>query len=362
VQIGLIAPPWVPVPPPAYGGIELVLDALARGLVDRGHHVTLFTTGDSTCDVERQWLIERASTDRIGETVVEVRHAAAAYEALAGCDLIHDHTVAGLLLRRPRGGVPVVATNHGPFDQERSDIYRRAGAEVPIIAVSNDQAAKARADMPVEAVIHHGLDLDRYAYDPAGGDYLVVVGRMAPAKGVDWAIEVARRAGLGLVIAAKMREPAEREYFEQVIRPLLGVGIELVGEIDHARKVRLLGGARALLNPIQSAEPFGLVMIEAMACGTPVVSTSHGAAPELVSYGESGFVARSIGGLVVAVEDLASIDRVACRRTAERRFSMDRMAHDHEVFYEAAISRYEQRHGRTVHGHAHDPAPCASGR
>jgi glycosyltransferase involved in cell wall biosynthesis len=223
-----------------------------------------------------------------------------------------------------------------------------AAADVAVIAVSNDQAARAPADLQVGAVIHHGLDLDRYPFNPAGGDYLLALGRMSPAKGIDWAIDVARRVDLPLVIGAKMRAAAELDYFDQVIRPLLGNGIEFVGEVDHDRKVRLLGGARALLNPIQWAEPFGLVMIEAMACGTPIVSTPHGAAPEVVSYGQTGLLARSRDGLMVAVEGAGGIDRLTCRQTAERRFSMDRLAHDHEVLYEALVagSRPRGRNGR----------------
>jgi glycosyltransferase involved in cell wall biosynthesis len=305
--------------------------------------VTLFATGDSTCGVERRWLFERAGIDRAGSAVAEIRHSAAAYDALAGCDLIHDHTVAGPLLRRPPATPPVVATNHGPFDTDLSDVYRRAGTEMPVIAVSHDQAARAPADVPVDAVIHHGIDLDRYPFDPTVGDYLVSFGPMGPEAGLDWAIDVARRAGLPLVIGAGPPAPADRGYLDEVIEPLLGRGVELVGEVDHARKVALLAGARALLNPVQRSEPFGLIMIEAMACGTPVVSTPFGAAPEVVSYGQTGYLARSAGGLAVAVGEAGSIDRRLCRQTVERRFSMDRMAHDHEVFYEAVISRYRRR-------------------
>jgi glycosyltransferase involved in cell wall biosynthesis len=323
----------VPVPPPAYGGIELALDVLARGLARRGHEVQLFTTGDSTCEVNRTWLFDRADGNQIGNNVVELRHAAAAYDVLASCDVVHDHTLAGLFLSQARPDVVVVTTNHGPFDDSLADVYRRASSTVPVIAISSDQARRAPNDLPVAAVIYHGLDLDRYRFDGAGGSYLVALGRMSHDKGIDVAIDVARQAGMPLRIAAKMREPAEREYFEQVIRPRLGGSISYVGEVGHHDKVELLGGARALLNPIRWPEPFGLVMIEALACGTPVIATAQGAVPELVADGVTGFIAGTAKELVAAVGAVDAIDRRWCRGVAEVRFSMDRMARDHEALY-----------------------------
>jgi glycosyltransferase involved in cell wall biosynthesis len=204
---------------------------------------------------------------------------------------------------------------------------------MPVIAISCDQAGRSPSDLPLAGVIHHGLDLDRYRYDGTGGGYLVSLGRMTFGKGIDVAIDVARQAGLPLRIAAKMREPVEREYFEQLIRPRLGGEIEYLGEIGHHDKVALLGGARALLSPIRWPEPSGLVMIESMACGTPVITAAQGAAAELVSDGVSGFVAGTVKELVAAVAAVDAIDRRWCRGMAEVRFSMDRMARDHEAVY-----------------------------
>jgi glycosyltransferase involved in cell wall biosynthesis len=210
---------------------------------------------------------------------------------------------------------------------------------VPLVAISHDQASRAPDDVPVAAVIHHGLDLDRYHFVPEGGDHLVALGRMSPDKGMDTAIEVARRTGRELFIAAKVREPAEKRYFDQVIRPRLGGGIEYVGEADHRQKQELLGGALALLNPIRWYEPFGLVMIESMACGTPVIATPRGAAPEIVDDGVTGFLARSVTDLIAAVETASGLDRRACRSSVEVRFSMERMAADHERLYRRLLRR-----------------------
>jgi glycosyltransferase involved in cell wall biosynthesis len=350
LRVGIIAPPWVPVPPPSYGGTELVLDVLARGIKQRGHDVVLFTTGDSTCEVYRDWLFERADPDRIGAAVIELRHAGAAYDALANCDIVHDHTLAGLFLADLHLGLPVVTTNHGPFDDDLADIYRRA--DLPVIAISNDQASRAPSDIDVARVIHHGLDLSRYPFDPCGGRYLASLGRMNPTKGIDTAIEVARRAGMPMLIAAKMRERPEQDYFEQVIRPMLGGDIEYIGEVGHAGKIELLQGALALVNPVRWPEPFGLVMIEAMACGTPAIVTRQGAAPELVTDGVTGFVADSVEQLASTVGRAGAVERRRCREIAELRFSMDRMARDHIELYRSVIEthRYRDERSRLAEG------------
>jgi glycosyltransferase involved in cell wall biosynthesis len=333
MRVGLIAPPWVPVPPPAYGGTELVLDALARGLARRGHQVQLFTTGDSTCEVQRAWLYDQADGFQMGNSLVELRHTAAAYDVLAACDVVHDHTLTGPFLASTRPKLRVITTNHSPFTPSLVDIYRRSSAVVPVIAVSSDQARRAATDLPLVAVNHHGLDIDRYRYERQGGDHLAFLGRMSHDKGVDVAIDVARQAGVPLLIGAKMREPSEREYFDEMIRPRLGGDVEYLGEVGYDDKVELLAGARAMLNPIRWPEPFGLVMIEAMACGTPVIATGQGAASELVVDGVTGFVAESTRELVAAVGAVDAIDRRWCRGLAEVRFSMDRLARDHELVY-----------------------------
>jgi glycosyltransferase involved in cell wall biosynthesis len=338
LRVGIIAPPWVPVPPPAYGGTEVVLDALARGLASRGHEVVLFATGDSTCQVERAWLYDEADFDRAG-TAVELCHSTAAYRALADCDLIHDHTLAGLFLRHLHADLPVVTTIHGLFNDDLKRLFRHTAATIPLIAISRDQARRAPEDVAVTSVIHHGLDLNRYPFRAEGGDYLLCLGRMHPDKGIDRAVHVARRAERELKIAAKMREPVERQFFDNVVRPLLGAGVEYVGEVSHDEKVDLLGGAAALLNPIRWTEPFGLVMIEAMACGAPVIATPRGAAPEIVAHGTTGFLASDDADLVAAVNAIDRIARTNCREHVESRFTMERMARHHENLYQRARNR-----------------------
>lgn len=337
MRIAIVAPPWLPVPPPAYGGTELVLDGLCRGLVDAGHEVLLCTTGDSTCPVDRFWIYEEGLGTESARPAAELAHVIDSYAAAAtwGADIVHDHTITGLAWGTLLG-IPVVTTNHGPFEGDLAAIYRHTARHVPIIAISHHQASTA-GDIPVAAVIHHGVDLTRHRVGGGDGGYAAFLGRMSPDKGVHTAIEVARRAGVPLRIAAKMREAPEREYFESRIRPELGGDVEYLGELGGTDKADLLAGATCLLNPIEWPEPFGMVMIEAMAHGTPVVVTPHGAAPEIVDHGVTGYVVSGIDRLVDAVHRVGELDRGACRRAVERRFSIERMAADHVELYQRRI-------------------------
>ncbi|MHB1987390.1 MAG: glycosyltransferase family 4 protein [Acidimicrobiales bacterium] len=337
MQIAIVAPPWLPIPPPAYGGTENLLDALARGLQRAGHEVLLCTTGDSTCPVERTWVFEKAIGVGSGSSVDEIRHVLHSYEEIKGADVVHDHTLVGPLHSAAMPGLPVVTTNHGPFNAELIDLYRVISARVPVIAISHHQASTA-ADVQIAAVIHHGVDPDDFPVGPGGGGYGVFLGRMHPGKAPHVAARIAREAGLPLKIAAKMNEPAEHEYFEAMVRPLLSRDVTYVGEVDRETKLELLAGAECLLNPIAWPEPFGMVMIEALACGTPVLTTRFGAAPEIVEDGVVGFVRADALGLVKALDRLPEIDRRACRRRVELSFSVDRMVTDHIALYEQAAA------------------------
>jgi glycosyltransferase involved in cell wall biosynthesis len=348
VRIALIAPPWLPVPPPAYGGTEIVVDTLARGLKEAGHDVLLATTGDSTCPVPRTWVYECSRPDDLGNVVVELRHLLHAYEASAGVQIVHDHTVAGPLLAYRAPVAPVVTTNHGPFTDEARALYRATAGTVPLIAISRHQASTAQ-DVPVARVIHHGLDTTRFPVGDGSGGYALFLGRMSPTKGVDAAITVARLAGVPLMIAAKQRERREREYFEAEIRPRLGRDVDYLGEVGGTEKLRLIGEARALLNPISWDEPFGMCMIEALACGTPIVATPRGSVPEIVDDGVTGFVRASTRGLADALRDVGRLDRRACRASVEARFSMQRVAADHVAFYADVLEGRVDGRRRLLH-------------
>jgi glycosyltransferase involved in cell wall biosynthesis len=343
MKIAIIAPPWVPVPPPAYGGTEAVLDTLARGLQDAGHEILLYATGDSTCDVPTGFTFEEALGTVATGSASELCHVVEAYQRSRawGADLIHDHTLIGPVYA-DRFETPVVTTNHGPFNGELGPLYRVIARTVPLIAISHHHADSAK-DTPIAAVIHHGVDIDTHPLGVGDGGYALFLGRMSPDKGVHTAARVAREAGTPLRIAAKMREPAERAYFREEVEPLLGDGIEYVGEVAGPDKLELLRDATCLLNPIDWDEPFGMVMIEAMACGTPVVATPRGSSPELIDEGVTGFVRSSFDGLVGAVAKAASLDRLRVREVAAERFSADRMVARHLRLYGRVIDDHGSR-------------------
>ena len=340
MKVGIVAPPWTPVPPDLYGGIEQIVDGLARGIQAAGHDVVLFTTGDSTSPVPRRHRLERAEGDRIGFAVPEVRHVLAAYQELRDCDVIHDHTVVGPvhgLAALP--DVPIATTVHGPFVEELHDIYAYLGRRgAAVIGISHAQV-DAAPEIPIARVIHHGIDVADFPVGDGGGDYCLFVGRMSADKGPHRAIEAARKAGCPILLAGKMRENREIDFFEAEIRPHLGPEVEYLGEVPHDEKVSLLAGARAVLFPIRWNEPFGLVMIESLACGTPVLAFAEGAAPEVIEDGLTGFLCRDEADMADAIARVGTIERQVCRSAVEGYFSTRRMVGEHIVLFDELLSR-----------------------
>lgn len=337
MKVGLLAPPWMPVPPPAYGGTETVIDTLARGLSKASHDVVVFTTGDSEVPVTVRFLRDRAADDeRLGQGMIELGHVAEAYDALADCDIVHDHTIAGPLWALAHGRDRVVTTCHGPLYDDFRRVYQTYGRRLPVVAISHDQAARA-PDVPIARVIHHGVDARRFPIGTGAGGYLLFLGRMSPDKGAHEAVLLAREAGQPLRLAAKMREAEERAYFRAQVEPLLGGDVEYVGEADTLTKMDLLADARALLNPIRWPEPFGLVMLEALACGTPVLTLRTGAAPEIVDHGVTGFVCGDRAELLASIDRVDGLRRQDCRAVVDGYFSSERMVADHIAFYEDVL-------------------------
>ncbi len=336
LRVGIIAPPWLPVPPTAYGGTENVIDIMARGLAASGVDVVLVTTGDATCPVARRSVFASAVGVGKGGAAHEACHVIGAYEMLQDVDIIHDHSLVGPLYAQGIDSPPVVTTNHGPFNEILTPIYRALSLTVPVIAISYHQASEAD-DVSIAAVIHHGIDVERVPFGTGGGGYAAFLGRMHPDKGILDAIVAARAAGMRLRIAAKMTEPLEREYFVAHIAPHIGGGIEFIGELSRTEKYNFLKEAVCLLNPIRWPEPFGMVMIEALTCGTPVVSNDRGSASEIVDHGETGYLCRGLGSLTRALHRVGALDRSHCRAVAEQRFSARRMVENHVELYRRTI-------------------------
>ena len=338
VRIGVVAPPWAPIPPDLYGGIEQAVDCLCRGLVAAGHDVLLFATGDSTCPVPMKWALEHSEGTRIGFSVPELRHVLAAYEAVSDCDIIHDHTMIGPVYASALTDVPVVTTIHGPLNVDLIDIYRRIAERVPLIAISHVQLT-ADPGLPVEGVIHHGVDVEDFPLGEGRGDYCMFLGRMVAEKGAHRAILAAREAGVPILLAGKMREPWETAYFEKEIEPLLGDDARYLGEVPYDEKLRLLSDAKATLFPIRWNEPFGLVMLESLACGTPVLAFAEGAAPEVVADGRTGWLCRDEADMAARLRTIDKLDRAECRADVQVRFSTARMAREHAELYARVLSR-----------------------
>jgi glycosyltransferase involved in cell wall biosynthesis len=337
MRIGLIAGPWITVPPAAYGGTERVVDSLARGFAAAGHDVILAAPSDSECPVPFAPDMRNSEPAELGFTLSELSHVIRAYRGMGGVDIIHDHTLAGPLYRNRPASVPVVTTIHCQLAPSAADIYRAAAETTSIVAISRDQVSRV-PDVPVARVIHHGMDLSAVPRGTGQGGYACFVGRMCPDKGPGEAIAIARKAGIPLKIAAKIREAEEMSYFKETVQPMLGSNEEFIGEIGNADKYALMGEASVFLNPIQWAEPFGLVMIEALATGTPVLGTPVGAAPEIVAEGVTGYLG-PLDELPALLPRAAALNRDACRASVEEKFSSERMVADHLSLYRQILEK-----------------------
>jgi glycosyltransferase involved in cell wall biosynthesis len=333
LRIGMVAPPWFEVPPTRYGGIEWLCYWLVEGLLARGHQVTLITSGRSHTMADTVTSYPEPPSERLGEFMPEVVHAAVAAEALSTVpvDLVHDHSVAGPLGARGRK-VPTVVTVHGPVEGESERYLRALGATVCLVAISESQRRPA-PDLPWRATVHNAIPVAQYPFVEEKEDFLLFLGRMSPDKGVHLAIEAAREAGRPLLVAGKCSEPSERLYFENTVKPRLGPGIEWLGQADVEMKKDLLSRARCLLLPLQWEEPFGLVMAEAQACGTPVVALARGSAPEVVRDGTTGVLCAKAEELPEAIERAGAISPHDCRKWAEQRFDVPRMVREYEAVY-----------------------------
>jgi glycosyltransferase involved in cell wall biosynthesis len=345
VRIAILSTVWFPVPPPRYGGIEWIVALLADGLVDRGHEVTLFASGESKTKANLVSVFQESPSEFIGQTNYELHHALGCFERAAEFEIVNDHSGALGAALGAGSPTPVVHTVHGPLDRRAGDLYQqihRFAPRVGLISLSMSQRAP-RPDLNWIANCPNALDLSLYPVHPHRGDYLLFLGRMSPDKGAHRAVEVAEQLRVPLKLAGKMQELREEEFFDAAVRPHLGDGIEYLGEVSHEEKIDLLQNARATLFPIKWSEPFGLVMIESMACGTPVIATRYGAVPEVIDDGRTGIIVDDHSEMSGALERADRIDPLECRRYVEERFSKERMVADYEAAYEKALDRASAR-------------------
>jgi len=341
MRIAQVAPLFERVPPSAYGGTERVVSYLTEELTRLGHEVTLFASGDSHTSAAlapmraRSIRTDPECQDPLACHVLMIEEVARAAHEF---DIVHFHTGFLHFPIARRLDAAHVTTLHGRLDLPDLPPLFEEFLDMPLVSISTAQRRPlARASW--ERTIHHGLPPALLPFSAESRGYLVFIGRISPEKRPDRAIEIARQAGLPLKIAAKI-DAADRRYFHETIEPMLSTpGVEFIGEVGDAQKAELLGGAQALLFPIDWPEPFGMVIIEAMACGTPVIAWNRGSVPELIEHGRSGFIVETIKDAVMAVLEAARLDRAACRAAFDARFTADRMACEYVSIYEKLLER-----------------------
>ena len=335
MRVALVAPPYLTVPPQGYGGIEQVVSLLADGLTARGHDVTLFASGGSQTDARLTSPLEEAP----GETALADQYHALAhvidvYLDEREFDVVHDHTPHGAALAVAAGRGPVVHTLHGPWTDSARAFYGRVHDRIHLVAISETQM-NANAEVAYAGVVPNGIDVSTHPFRDDKDDYLVFVGRCTPDKGPEVAVDVARRVGRRLVMVLKRSEPHERRHWERVVAPRLTGTETVLEDLAHDQLTSVMAGAESMVFPIQWAEPFGLVMVEAMACGTPVITRPLGAAQEIVVDEVTGFLRNSVDELVDAVRLARDLSPAACRKIVVERYSAEAMVEGYEAVYRA---------------------------
>ncbi|MDG4793759.1 glycosyltransferase family 4 protein [Micromonospora sp. WMMD1082] len=331
----MLVPPWLSVPPPGYGGLEQVVAGLVDALVARGHAVTLMGAGtDHGTAADYLATLDELQYDRLGEALPELAHLARVNHLIspADFDIVHDHTTIGPLVAGRRT-VPTVATVHGNPVGEYGTVLSNTDRGVGLVAISRTQRA-LNPHLPWVGTVHNAMGLDDFPRkDVPGHGPVLWLARFSPDKGPELAIRACRAAGLPLVLAGKCNEPAERRYYDEVIRPMLGPDVTVVLDADRDAVLRLLVEASCLIMPIQWEEPFGIVMLEAMATGTPVVALNRGAVPELVRPGVTGLICERPEELPAALRAAPGLDPADCVEHVARTFSTERMAAGYEEVY-----------------------------
>lgn len=349
MRIAQIAPLWERVPPPAYGGVELVAGLLTDELVRRGHDVTLFASGDSVTLAKLESVYPRAIRldPKVKEySIYEMLELSRAYERAQEFDIIHSHVGCAALPYAALVKTPTVHTLHGVFTPDNEKLYAHA-CQQPYVSISNAQR-ESKLGLNCVATVYNGIEPSRYVFYPQPSDppYLAFLGRLSPEKGPHLAIEIAKRAGWRLKMAGKV-DGVDREYFEQAVKPHIdGEQIIYLGEANHEQKSLLMGNAVATLFPITWREPFGLVMTESMATGTPVIAMELGSTSEIIAHGKSGFLCHSVEECVSAIAQAAQLDRLACREHVIQNFSVQQMVDGYEAVYQQILAERFSRNGQ----------------
>jgi glycosyltransferase involved in cell wall biosynthesis len=344
LTIAMLAPPWIAVPPAGYGGVETVVSDLTEALVQRGHDVTLFCAPGSHSSAKTVPLLDAAHPQEIERSLYEADHVARAFAAIdaahgegIGFDIVHDHCGFTGLAMADRLQTPMLHTLHGPFTPQTRSFYAHHGHKAWVAGISKAQLAMGPANLHTVGAIPNPIAVDAWPFRPGDDGYLLWIGRMTPEKGAHRAIQIARAGGHDLVLAGVV-QPGQRAYFERHVEPHIdGQRVRFVGEVGGARKKRLFAGARALLMPIRWPEPFGMVIIESLVCGTPVLAFDEGAVGELIVEGVTGFIVEDDAAMVAALHDLGQIDPHACRSWVAEHCDVSVVAAAYEAAYRTVL-------------------------
>jgi len=349
MKIAMVVPPWIKLPPKGYGGIEVLVSLLTDGLVEKGHGVTLFSVGStktngnlfSVFDDEMIHYLNKPTSSFLN---VLAAHTLTSYMEIenGGYDIIHDHTWKEGLLCAQFINIPVVHTLHSPIDGENKDFYKiftkYKSDQIHFVSISDFQQ-KCLPGLNYARTVYNGLLFNRYPYEEKKEDYFFFIGRFNPEKAPHLACEIAKRLDLNLILAGKVHEKDEKEYFNKYIESYLGSKIKFIGEVDHwsKEKMDLFSKGKGYLYPIQWDEPFGITMAEAMACGTPVFTIKRGSTPEVVEHGVTGFVEENLDKLVESIKQINHIDPKKCRDRVQRLFTAEVMIDSYEEVFKNIV-------------------------
>jgi glycosyltransferase involved in cell wall biosynthesis len=350
MKIAMLVPPWIKLPPAGYGGIEVLVSLLTDNLVDKGHDVTLFSVGNtetkadlfSSFDNEMISYLNKPASNFLN---VLATHTLSSYMEIekGDFDVIHDHTWKEGLLCARFIDIPVVHTIHSPIDDENKEFYKifkqYKSDQIHFVTISDFQQ-KCLPGLNYAGTVYNGLLLDKYPFSKEKEDYYFFIGRFNPAKAPHLACEIARQLDLNLILAGKVNEKDELEYFNKYIDPYLGDKIKFIGEVGQwsKDKMDLFSKGKGYLYPIQWDEPFGITMAEAMACGTPVFTLKRGSTPEVVEHGVTGFVEDNLDDLIQSMKHLESIDPVKCRKRVEKMFTAETMTDAYEEIFRRIVN------------------------
>ncbi|MEN2994071.1 MAG: glycosyltransferase family 4 protein [Thermodesulfovibrio sp.] len=341
MRIGIISPLWKPVPPEKYGGTEAVVSSITEELVRRGHDVTLFASGDSKTSAKLISITEKNLYDIFGYfkwdcLEYDILQIEAVARLSANFDIIHNHNGFVPLVLTPLIKAPIITTIHSSLPPQPYSLAK-AFKDRPFISISNAQRTLAPYLNYIKTV-YHGIDVSKYHFSEKAGHYLLFMGTFSPHKGADFAIDIAKKAGIPIVLAGELRKEFEDFYKEKILSQHDGKNIIVKGELYFEEKIEIFKNALALLMPVRWTEAFGLVMIEAMACGTPVIGFNKGSIPEVIENGKTGFIVESVEEAVEAIKKISLIDRHQCRKTVIERFSIKRMVDEYETLYKELLN------------------------